>query len=288
MKDFAVMAQPEPFGEPRLRHPRPHDIALAHVPDAFRSIDKMMYLAFEDRLKIGLHFPSRHLHPDAQRQHAAFGDRVDVRPDHLDVAVAYPVEVGRRDEFEGSGLVSTELRMDVGLADALSLECGPIGHGNGDLCDFYLASAYLQRALDHGVVGNVRNDMFVGTYSRGQYLGNVGIGDNRKPVVYGPGRGGVFIGRDLAESKDKGENAVFIVAKVRGKVAGRHAAERQRGAVGETQRVDERRNVPAKRNEPRCPAELHTLFRKLFGKLLAVCTPRHEHIKVFFLELTGD
>ena len=130
--------------------------------------------------------------------------------------------------------------------------------------------------------------MFVGAYAGRKNLRNIGVGDDGKSVVDGPGGRGVFVGRHLAERKDKGEDAVFIVAKVCGKVARLHAAERQRRAVGEAQRINQRRHVPAERHQPRFPAQLHALFGKLFGKLLAVCAPGHENVKIFFLELAGD
>ncbi len=57
----------ESFGLGLLTDPDPVDIPLSHMEDAVRAVDKVMDLTFQDRLKIGLHFPSGDFDPDSER-----------------------------------------------------------------------------------------------------------------------------------------------------------------------------------------------------------------------------
>ncbi len=103
-----------------------------------------------------------------------------------------------------------------------------------------------------------------------------------------PAAAAYFSGVDLAEGQHEGEDAVLVVAQVGREIAGLDAAEGQRGAVGEAQGVDQRRDVPAEGHQPGLPAELHAFFGQLLGELLAVRAAAHEDVEVLLLQLPGD
>ena len=64
-----------------LADPDPVDIPLAHMEDAVSTIYKIMGLTLKDRLKIRLHFPSRHLDPESEGNLASFFNIINLRAD---------------------------------------------------------------------------------------------------------------------------------------------------------------------------------------------------------------
>jgi len=288
VQDVAVVAQPQPLGKAGLGDARPDDVALPHVPDALGAVDEVMDLALEDRLEVGLHFASRDLDPDGEGEGGTGGNLVNVRSDDLDVAVVDLVQTDGRDKLEGRGAVAAELDLHVRLADALALERRAVGHGDRDLGDLDLAAAYFERALDHGGVWHVRDHVLVGADAGGQNLRNVRVRDHREAVVDGARGGSIFLRRDFAQREHEGEDAVLVVLQVPLEVARLDAAERKRGAVGESQRVDRGGDIAPERHEARLPAELHAGLGQLFGELHAVGATGHEDIKVFLLQFAGD
>ena len=49
----------------------PDDVTLAHVPDAFATVEQVVNLALENRFEIGLHLASGNFDPNTERQRRA-------------------------------------------------------------------------------------------------------------------------------------------------------------------------------------------------------------------------
>ena len=81
----------------------------------------MMNLAFQDRLEIGLEFPSGNLDIDAQGNIFAFLYFIEIRPDHLDLAVFDIVHLGHLGQFGALGFAAAHLAEQIGAPNAFTL-----------------------------------------------------------------------------------------------------------------------------------------------------------------------
>ena len=257
VQDLAVVPQAKAALVGGLGHARPDDVALAHVPDAFRAVEQVVDLALQNGFEIGLHLAPGDLDPDGQRQRRTFWRAVDVVPDDLDHAVVDRGHVHRGHELEAGRPVAAEFDAGVVFADQLALESRAVGHRDGHLVDFYFAAANFQGAFDHGGVGHTRDNMLVGAHAAGQDLGDSRVGHHRKAEIDRPGGQRIFLLVHLAQGQDKGENAVFVVEQVGPAVSGFDPAEGHGHPAGKPEGVHQGRGLGAKRHEPGFPAELH-------------------------------
>jgi hypothetical protein len=67
MQYVAYMLNAEALASSSFGDAHPSDIALPHVLDALSSVDKVVYLPFQHRLKVLLHFAAGHFHYYSQR-----------------------------------------------------------------------------------------------------------------------------------------------------------------------------------------------------------------------------
>ena len=225
MDDLAIVFQAQSLGKAVLRDAGPDDVALAHVPDAFGTVDHVVDLALQDRFEIALHLAAGHFDPDRQRHRGAGLDGVDIGADDFDLAIVDLVEIDRGDELEARRDVAAELDMHVALADALALERRAIGNRDRNLVDLDLAAADLERPFDHRLVGDVGNHVLVGADAGRQDLRDVGVGDDREAVVDRAGGRRVFFVIDFAKGQDEGEDAILVVLQVGLEIAGLDTAE---------------------------------------------------------------
>ena len=133
--------------------------------------------------------------------------------------------------------------------------------------------------------------MLVGTHAGGEDLRNIRIGNHGEAVVDGSGGGRVFFCVHFAKGQHEGENAVLVVFEIALVVSGFDGAERQRRPAGETQGVDQCRDILAEGHQTRFPTELHAFLGELLGELLAAGSPRgtaHKHVDVLLLQFAGD
>ncbi len=241
-------------------------------------------MPFEDRLEIGLHFPSGNLDPYGKRQRHAGFYRIDIAADYFNFPVVDSVHFNACYELERRGDVAAELGVRILLSYPFALECRAVRYGNGHLRYLYFTAAHLKRALDHRFMRHVRHDMFVCAYARRQYLRYVGIGNDREAIVQRPRGGRVFFQIDLAERKHKREYPVFVIPQIRLVITRLYAAERQRRAARETKGINKRGYVGAERHEARFPSKLHALLGKLRRELPASRGAGHKHVQVFLLQ----
>ena len=125
--------------------------------------------------------------------------------------------------------------------------------------------------------------MLVGADAGGQNLRDGGIGDGGEAVGDGARRGGVLLLGHFAQRHHEGERAVLVVFQVADVITWLHAAEAQRHAVGETERVDGRGDLLAEGDQARFPTEFDPRLGQLLGEGHAVRVAGHEHVQVLLL-----
>ena len=195
--------------------------------------------------------------------------RVDVGADDVDLAVLDLVHLAHADELEGGGDVAAELDVHVVLADPLALEGRAVGDGDRDLGDLDLARRGPRCSAGFSTISSSRerrgDDVLVGADAGGQDLRDVGVGDDGEAQVDRAGGGGVLEVVDLAERQHEGEHPVLVVEQDLARVAGVHAAEGERRAGGEPERVDGGDGVDAERHGEGVVAQLDALLLQAGG-----------------------
>ena len=78
VNDLAIVAQSQAPGEAVFGNASPDDVALAHMPETLGAVEQVVDLAFENGLKIGLHFAAGDFDPDGQGQGGSFWHAVDI------------------------------------------------------------------------------------------------------------------------------------------------------------------------------------------------------------------
>ena len=184
------------------------------MPESFSSVQQVMNLSLQDGLEIRLHFPACHFDPDGQWQRGPFRNLIYIRSHNFDVTIIDLIQFHGSHKFEGIAEASAKLYLYIRLADALSFESGAVWHRNGNLGDFNLAAPDFQRPFNHSVMGNIGNDMFVGTDAGWQYLRDIGVGQGRKSVVDSCGSQSIFVSSDLAQRQHKSKDTVFVVPHI--------------------------------------------------------------------------
>ena len=130
--------------------------------------------------------------------------------------------------------------------------------------------------------------MLVGGDAGRQDLRDAGVGDDREAVVDRAGRGRVLQIVHLAQRQHEREDALPVVEQDVFGLAALHAAEGQRRAGGEAQRVDRRDGVEAERHDVRVVAHLHPFFHELMDHGAAVDVAAEEDQDVALLQLAHD
>jgi hypothetical protein len=74
-----------------------------------------------------------------------------------------------------------------------------------------LQAANLDGALAPSPRGHIGHHVLVGTDTRGQNLGDVGVGQGRETPVDAAGSRNTPLGADVAQGVDEGEDAVLVV-----------------------------------------------------------------------------
>ncbi len=143
VQDLAKVLELEALFRGGLAQANPGDVALTDVLDARGTVDEVMDLTFEHRLKVLLHLAASHLDHDAHVHGAFCGHLVEVGPYHSDLAILDRIKVGHAQILEAATVLATELDTHVGLAHALALKGGAVGHRNGHFGDLDLDAAYL-------------------------------------------------------------------------------------------------------------------------------------------------
>ncbi len=189
----------------------PGDVALADVHDALDVVDQMVDLALQDGLEVGLHLAAGHLHENAHGEGVAFLQVVDVRAVHDDLAVLDLVHLGHLDQLGALGLAAAALGVQVGAAHPLALVSRAEGAGDLDVGDGGLQAAHLHALWHISLVGHVGHHVLVGADTRGQDLGDVGVGQGRETPVDAAGCRHGPLGADVAQGVDEGEDAVLVV-----------------------------------------------------------------------------
>ena len=195
--------------------------------------------------------------------------------------------------------LAAELGVHDVLADALALEGRSVGDGDRHLGDLDLDAADLHAALDEllralhvvgagDLVERHADDVLVGGHAGRQDLRDARVGDDREAEADGAGRGGVLEVVDLAEREHEGEHAVLVVEHDLARVAGVHAAERERRAGGEAEGVDGGDGVDAERHREGVVAELDALFLQLVDDAPPVDVAAEEDEDAAALQLADD
>ncbi len=167
------------------------------------------------------------------------------------------------------------------------------------MCDLDLDAAHLHAALDQllralhvvaagDLVERHADDVLVGGDAGGQDLRDARVGDGREAEADGAGGGRVLEVVDLAQREHEGEHAVLVVEHDLARVAGVHAAERERRAGGEPERVDRRDGVHSERHGEGVVAELDALFLQLVDDAAPVDVAAEEDQDAAALQLAHD
>ncbi len=116
--------------------------------NAAGAVDKVVDLALQHRLKVGLHLATGHLHNDAHVHGTLFGNLLIAWTNQGDLAILDLVHLGHAQVLEAAGVFAAELDPHVGLAHDLAFEGGAIGNRNRHLSDLDFDSANLNRLLN--------------------------------------------------------------------------------------------------------------------------------------------
>ncbi len=200
----------------------PGDVTLADVLDAGGAVDEIVHLAFQDRLKVGLHLAPGNPDDDPHVHRALVRNLVKARANDLDLAVFDLIHLCHIEVLKGAAVLAAKLDSHIVLAHHLALKSRAIGDRHGHLGDLDLDSTDLDGLLDHlfrplqiifglDLIKGHRDDVLVASDASGMDLGDDRIGDNRETVADGAGRGRVLEIIDFTQRQDKGKDAELVV-----------------------------------------------------------------------------
>ena len=266
----------------------PHDISLADMHDPLNIIDQMMELALKNGLKIRLHLTACDLNQNTDGQILSLFNIGNIRAFHDHKTVFNLIHFLGDQHLDTGGSAAAAFHVQVVLTDTLTLKGGTERHGNINFRYVDLQAANLNGLLNNLIMGNIGNNMLISTDTRGQYLGNIIIGNGRESPVDGSGGIGIPLVADRSECHDKGKGSILVVKQVPLVIAGLDTTKGKGDPAGKTNGKDDRGIGFSKGDQPRIPAHLNIVFHQQFSHVFSCRLIMHEDVQVLFLELYGN
>src|SRR5208283_3583147 len=182
------------------------------MEDSLSLIDVRMYLPFNYRLEILLHFTAGNLDDNGERHPAAllifFLPVIRLNNNFI---VLYLIQFNHFHPFEGRRLLTAEFSKGIFLSDSLTLKCRAICDRNRRFFNRNLKTSHFYGLLHYlGMVKFLVN-MLIGAYTRWQYHRDICITNSREAHVNCPSSSCPFYVVHWTKGDRKGKDPVFLV-----------------------------------------------------------------------------